>query len=227
MHERSDFMNSRIKRYARRLSNKRSFKPAGIPISQLKTIHMNLDEFEALRLVDYEGLSQIEASEEMHVSRATIQRLLNKARKKTVDAVLHNHILEVNNEITNIKLKGENNYDIEAKSEKIIAFPTSDKITIDAHFGRSGGFALYTVKNNEMVSVIHITPPPHAPGVIPKFLKEHHVDVVITKNMGEKAVQHFADSNIDIILGASGRIDVNLNEYLGGFLSSKEAYCKR
>jgi len=220
-------MNSRIKRYARRLSGKRSFKPAGIPVSQLTTIHMNLDEFEALRLVDYEGLSQIEASEEMHVSRATLQRLLAKARKKTVDAVLHNHILEVNNEITNIKLKGENKYDIGTMPLKIIAFPSSDQLTIDAHFGRTSGFSLYTIRNNEVISVIHVTPPPHAPGVIPKFLKEHHVDVVITKNMGEKAVQHFANSNIDIILGASGRIDVNLNEYLGGFLNSTETSCKR
>lgn len=227
MHDRSDAMNSRIKRYARRLSSKRSFKPAGIPVSQLKTIHMNLDEFEALRLVDYEGLSQIEASDEMQVSRATIQRLLSKARQKTVDAILHNQILEVNNEITNIRLKGENKYDIESMKQKIIAFPTSDKINIDTHFGRTEGFALYTVENNEMKSVVHIIPPPHAPGVLPKFLRQNNVDVIITKNMGEKAVKLFAESNIDIILGASGRIDVNLNEYLGGFLSSTEASCKR
>jgi predicted DNA-binding protein (UPF0251 family)/predicted Fe-Mo cluster-binding NifX family protein len=227
MHERSDFVSTRIKRYARRLSGKRSFKPAGIPVSQLKTVHMNLDEFEALRLVDYEGFSQIEASEEMQISRATVQRLLAKARKKTVDAVLHNHILEVNNEITNIKLKGENKYDIASKDHKTIAFPTSDKVTIDSHFGRASSFALYTVDNHEIKQIVHLIPPPHAPGVIPKFLKEHKVDVVITKSMGAKAVTHFAESNIDIILGASGRIDVNLNEYLAGFLSSTEKSCIR
>ena len=71
-------MNSRIKRYARRLSGKRSFKPAGIPVSQLTTIHMNLDEFEALRLVDYEGLSQIEASEEMQPYNVCLQKHVRK-----------------------------------------------------------------------------------------------------------------------------------------------------
>lgn len=220
-------MNSRIKRYARRLSEKRTFKPAGIPISQLQTLLMNLDEFEAMRLVDYEGLSQIEASEEMQVSRATIQRLLSKARKKIVSAILHNHILEVNNEITNIMLKGENKHDIVGLDQIIVAFPTSDKVTIDAHFGRASYFTIYTIKNNEIIAIEYLNPPPHAPGVIPSFLKDHNVNVVITKNMGEKAVELFAQSNIDIILGASGRMDVNLNEYLAGFLSSTEVSCTR
>jgi predicted DNA-binding protein (UPF0251 family)/predicted Fe-Mo cluster-binding NifX family protein len=220
-------MNSRVKRYARRLSGNRSFKPASIPISQLKTIQMGLDEFEALRLVDYEGKSQIEASEEMHVSRATLQRLLLKGRSKMVDVVLNNHMLEVQNEISNIKLKGENKLDIENLNQKIIAFPTSDKVTIDSHFGRAKYFGIYTVENNEITAIDVLSPPPHAPGVIPNFLKSHAVDVVITTNMGHKAIEHFDTEQIDIILGAKGRIDVNLNEYLAGFLTSNEVSCKR
>ena len=218
-------MNSRKKRYARRLDESKSFKPAGIPRSQLEINHMGLDEFEALRLVDYEGKNQIEASEEMQVSRATIQRLLLKARKKVVDSILNNKALEIRNEIANIKLKGENNMNIEAKEMKRIAFPTSDKSTIDGHFGKTKEFAVYTIKENEVIAVAHMSPPPHAPGVIPNFLAENDCDVVITGGMGAKAVKMFERAGIDVILGAKGRIDVNLNEYLGGFLSTKGSVC--
>ena len=74
-------INSRKKRYARRLDSSRCFKPIGIARSELETVFIKLDEFEALRLVDYEGLSQIEAGVEMQVSRATVQRLLLSGRK--------------------------------------------------------------------------------------------------------------------------------------------------
>ena len=82
MHIRGEKMNSRKKRYARRLDTNRFYKPLGIKKSDLQTNIINLDEFEALRLCDYEGLSQIEAASDMRVSRATIQRLLLSGRKK-------------------------------------------------------------------------------------------------------------------------------------------------
>lgn len=225
MHERSVNMSSRIKRYARRLSGNRTYIPEGLNKKDSQKVHVKLDEFEALRLVDYENLSQIEASEEMQVSRATIQRLLTSGRKKIVEAILSNQIIEVQNEIDNIRLKGENKYDIASKDTKIIAFPTNDKVMIDAHFGRAKTFTLYTITNDEIVNISHLTPPPHAPGVIPAFLQENNVDVVITRNMGQKAVQLFANKQIDIILGAEGNIEENLKEYLKGLLSSSKKPC--
>ena len=218
-------MNTRVKRYARRLDQKRSFKPTGVPKNQLEVQIIGLDEFEALRLVDHEGKSQTEASEAMQVSRATLQRLLLKARKTVVHSILNNYTLEISNEISNIKLKGENNMDIESKEIIKIAFPTSDKVTIDAHFGHAKEFCVYTVTGNEILAVTHITPPEHAPGVIPRFLADYDCDVIITGGMGRKAVSMFDEAGIDVILGALGRVDVNLSEYLGGFLTSKESIC--
>ncbi len=45
-------------------------------------------ELEAMRLVDYEGLSQEEAAERMGVSRGTVWRLLTSARKKVTEAII-------------------------------------------------------------------------------------------------------------------------------------------
>jgi len=59
------------------------FKPIGVKGRDLECLEMNLDEYEALRLADFEGLNQEEASEEMEISRSTFARLVESARKKS------------------------------------------------------------------------------------------------------------------------------------------------
>ncbi len=59
------------------------FKPIGVIGRDLVTLEMNLDEYEAIRLADYEGLSQEEAAVEMKISRSTFARLIESARKKS------------------------------------------------------------------------------------------------------------------------------------------------
>ncbi len=71
------------------------FKPRGIPMTELEESVLALDELEALRLVDFESLSQEEAGEKMGVSRGTIGRLLEKGRRTVVDALLHGHALRI------------------------------------------------------------------------------------------------------------------------------------
>jgi len=86
-------------RKCRGLSNEKVFKPMGIPAFELNEVKLDLDEFEAMRLCDHESKNQIEASEEMHVSRATVQRLLQSGRHKVVDAFLHNKIIVIAHEL--------------------------------------------------------------------------------------------------------------------------------
>jgi predicted DNA-binding protein (UPF0251 family) len=57
-----------------------NFKPRGIPSKKLKSVNLALDEFEAIRLADYEGLSHEDASVQMNISRPTFSRLVEKAR---------------------------------------------------------------------------------------------------------------------------------------------------
>ncbi len=65
------------------------YKPVGIQTKSLQTVNVTLDEFEAIRLADYEGLYQKEASEKMHVSRQTFGRIIEAAHKKIADAIVH------------------------------------------------------------------------------------------------------------------------------------------
>lgn len=51
-------------------------------------IHMSIDEYEALRLIDYEGLMQSEAADRMNVARTTAQAIYNNARAKVATCLV-------------------------------------------------------------------------------------------------------------------------------------------
>ncbi|MBN1446586.1 MAG: DUF134 domain-containing protein [Bacteroidetes bacterium] len=64
------------------------FKPAGVPSPTLEQITLNLDELEALRLADVEGMYHTLAAEHMHISRQTFGRIITSARRKVATALL-------------------------------------------------------------------------------------------------------------------------------------------
>ncbi len=72
----------RKKRTVRNLPKARGFRPIGIPAHLIKNSKLSIDEYEAIRLVDYVGLNHKRASERMHISRPTLTRLLKSARGK-------------------------------------------------------------------------------------------------------------------------------------------------
>lgn len=64
------------------------FKPQGIPLSALQEEKLTLDELEAVRLVDYQGMGQVEAAAKMGVSQSTFQRILAVAHRKIAEALV-------------------------------------------------------------------------------------------------------------------------------------------
>ena len=64
------------------------FKPFGIAMKDLEPIILLFEEYEAIRLKDYEGLSQLEASEKMNVSRPTLTRIYESARSSISKAFI-------------------------------------------------------------------------------------------------------------------------------------------
>jgi predicted DNA-binding protein (UPF0251 family) len=71
------------------------FKPAGIPMTALKEVQLLVEEAEAIRLKDLEGLEQEECAEKMNVSRSTFARLLDSARQKIADALLNGKAIRI------------------------------------------------------------------------------------------------------------------------------------
>lgn len=71
------------------------FKPRGIPIRDLEVTALTMDEFEALRLADLEGLYQDAAGARMRVSRQTFGNILDSARRKVADCVVNGKAIKI------------------------------------------------------------------------------------------------------------------------------------
>lgn len=64
------------------------FKPAGVPARELEQLRLGVDELEAIRLVDLEGLSHEQAAVAMGVSRQTVGRVLERGRARVAEALV-------------------------------------------------------------------------------------------------------------------------------------------
>ena len=71
------------------------FKPRGVPMSELDVVLLSLEELEAIRLSDLEGLGQEEAAQRMGISRRAIWEDLQNARRKIAEALVKGKALEI------------------------------------------------------------------------------------------------------------------------------------
>lgn len=69
-------------------------------------IVLTLDEFEAVRLLDYEGLPQIEVAKQMHVHRSTVSRIISSARRKIAQALVDIKSLKIEGGCCKVIKKG-------------------------------------------------------------------------------------------------------------------------
>lgn len=71
------------------------YKPKGIPSSLLEEVVLTLDEFEAIKLADFEGLYQEQAAVKMDISRQTFGRIIDSAHRKIADVLIHGKALKI------------------------------------------------------------------------------------------------------------------------------------
>lgn len=75
------------------------------------------------------------------------------------------------------------------------------------HFGHCEQFALVDVDETagKPTNTTLVTPPPHEPGLLPRWLHEQGATVIIAGGMGQRAHQLFAQSGVKVVVGAPGR----------------------
>lgn len=100
---------------------------------------------------------------------------------------------------------------VEAERERVSLSPGSNTIKIAIplaegllcnHFGHCEQFALIELQGENIVRRERITPPPHEPGLLPRWLGEKGVSVIIAGGMGQRALQLFNERGIRVITGA-------------------------
>lgn len=107
-----------------------------------------------------------------------------------------------------------------------IAIPTAEG-ALCMHFGHCEKFAIVEVDDNKkIVAVDYQVPPPHEPGLLPKWLHERDVTAVIAGGMGMRAQQIFEQNGISVCTGASvGKVEDIVTEYLNGTLVTGDNAC--
>ena len=71
------------------------FKPRAVPLAELEEVDLGSDELEALRLCDFEELSQIKAAQKMRISQSTLQRILASAHQKIAEALIKGKAIKI------------------------------------------------------------------------------------------------------------------------------------
>jgi uncharacterized protein len=83
------------RRRVRGRPNSSYFKPAGIRMIELEESELSLPEFEAIRLVDLNGVSQGDAGIQMQISQSTLSRVLSSGRRKIADAIVNGKAIRI------------------------------------------------------------------------------------------------------------------------------------
>ena len=111
--------------------------------------------------------------------------------------------------------------------EVVVAIPVTDG-RLCTHFGHCEQFALFNVDvtDRQILGSRQIDPPPHQPGLLPRWLHDEGANVVIAGGMGKRAQDIFNEQGIRVVVGAAGdRPEGIVRAYLDGDLNLAENPC--
>ena len=223
------------------IPNLSKFVPDGIEdFSSVPSVVMTLDEFETIRLIDYESMTQEQCAAQMNVARTTVQAIYNSARFKLSQCLveerpLHieggNYIICSGNEhdcTCPHKYCYKNNTTISKKSEETemrIAV-TYENGNIFQHFGHTEQFKIYDIENNAVVKSEVKNTMGAGHGALAGFLKDNDVDVLICGGIGGGAKQALSEAGIKLYGGVFGNADTAVDSLLNNSLSfNPDVHC--
>jgi Mrp family chromosome partitioning ATPase/predicted Fe-Mo cluster-binding NifX family protein len=97
---------------------------------------------------------------------------------------------------------------------------------VSEHFGHSPHFGIFEVRGKEIIGEDYVQPPTHSPGVLPSWLDEQGVKVVLASGMGSRAIGLFEDAGIRVICGVpAGSAKDVVTAYLNGTLAAGGNVC--
>ena len=205
-----------------------SFSPEDVEEKELETVMITLDEFETIRLLDYEGLNQEVCASRMGVARTTVTAIYESARKKLIGAIVEGKRICIAG--GNIEIDRERNIldkKIKEKGVNVMRVAvTYDNGNVFGHFGRTEEFKVYDIEDGKVVNAQILGTNGEGCGALAGILNIADVDVLICGGIGGGAVRALSEAGIQLYAGASGNTDDVVNEFISGTLAAVgEANC--
>lgn len=198
---------------------KRGFRPNGASANSAAVI-LSLDEAEALRLADLEGLYQQAAAQKMGVSRQTFGRIVESARRKTADALLNGKKLRIEGGVVILRK--------EQPSPLLVAVPTTTNGQVEGHFGRCERLTVYTIGTDGAIQAEEVVEAIIGPGCRSSVISQLAilgVSALVVGCIGEGAVHVCGGHGIAVARGASGSARAAALAYARGELEDSGQAC--
>ena len=189
-----------------------SFVPEGS--DSLETVVFMLDEYETIRLIDYQKLTQEECAEAMGVSRATVTSIYENARYKLADAMVNGKRIRITGgsyRIDSIPASAE----IGEKGDNIMRIAvTYEDGMVGQHFGRTEQFKIYDIEDGAVSSSQIIDTNGTGHGALAGFLRAAEVETLICGGIGMGARVALQEVGIKLMPGVSGDADAVVKDFL-------------
>ncbi len=197
-----------------------------------KAVVLTLDEFETVRLIDKEGLSQEQCSDQMGISRTTVQKIYEIARKKIADVLVDGLPLIIEGGEYTLcdgsslhcknddcyKQKIEENYFIEKGEHMMRIAVTYENGEIFQHFGHTEQFKVYDVIDGKIIESRVIDTNGQGHGALADVLHAVRADVLICGGIGGGAQMALASLGIRLYGGVQGNADAAVEALLANHL---------
>lgn len=194
-----------------------SFVPEGS--GSTGTIVFMLDEYETIRLIDYQKMTQEECAEAMGVSRATVTSIYENARYKLADAMVNGKRIRITGgsyRIDSIPASAK----IREKGDDIMRIAvTYEGGMVGQHFGRTEQFKIYDIVDGAVSSSQIIDTNGTGHGALAGFLRAAEVETLICGGIGMGARVALQEVGIRLLPGVSGDADAVVNDYLADKLN--------
>lgn len=196
-----------------------SFNPDGFTSGS--EIVLSIDEFEVIRLVDYERKTHEETAKMMGISRTTVTEIYDRARFRLADAIVNGRALEIRGGSYELDIR-ENEFEKVEKdkgeTEMRIAVTYEDGM-IFQHFGHTAFFKIYDIEEGSVTATQVVSTNGNGHGALAGFLVENNVDVLVCGGIGGGAQMALNSAGIQLFGGVSGNADEAVNALLGGTLA--------
>lgn len=202
----------------------RSFSPDDVYASD--SVQMTVDEFEAVRLLDDEGLTQEACAARMNIARTTVTAIYDSARKKVADALVRGKRLLITGGCCEYEPVILDQKILEKRSNTMRIAVTYENGEVFQHFGHSEQFKLYDVENGIITNEQVVDTNGSGHGALAGFLQAAKVDALICGGIGMGAQMALADAGIKLYAGVQGQADAAAKALADGSLEyDPDAHC--